>query len=119
MTLNLEPKVKAGAAGGAGSGAAGILIVWLLVTYVPGFRTAPPEILALIPVALGWAGHVIAAYAAPHDASRDPAAIPSPASGLRGNVQLVPPQVIGPGVTGEPSAGTGGFPPSAFPGVQP
>ena len=59
----LETKVKAGATVGAVTG----LVVWALVAYVPVFHDGVPEpLVAVIPFALAWAGHVLAAYAAPH-----------------------------------------------------
>ena len=65
----VEPKVKAGAAVGAATGA----VVWALVSYVPAFHAGVPEpVVAVLPFALAWAGHTIAGYMAPHDTSRDP-----------------------------------------------
>jgi len=63
MQAVTETKVKAGTAAGAVTG----LIIWALVSYVPWFRDGVPEPVAIaIPVILAWAGHTIAAWAAPH-----------------------------------------------------
>jgi hypothetical protein len=88
----IETKVKAGSAGTLGGGGAGVLLVWLLVTYVPGFKTAPPEILALIPGALGWVAGTIAAYLAPH--TNRPLPAPAPAPGPVAAVTVVPPPYL-------------------------
>lgn len=54
---------KAGAAAGAATG----LVMWALMSFVPAFHNGVPEaVVAVIPVALGWAGHVIGAYLTPH-----------------------------------------------------
>lgn len=63
MTTPVEVKVKAGAAVGGVTGA----VVWALVAYVPAFHDGVPEpLVAVLPFALAWVGHVIAAYTAPH-----------------------------------------------------
>jgi Kef-type K+ transport system membrane component KefB len=52
---------------GAGAGAVAGLVVWALMSFVPAFHTGVPEpVVAFIPVALAWAGHVTAAWLAPH-----------------------------------------------------
>lgn len=59
----IELKVRAGATAGAVTGA----VVWALVAYVPAFHNGVPEpIVAVLPFALAWCGHVAAAYHAPH-----------------------------------------------------
>lgn len=66
---------KAGAASGAVTG----LVIWALVTWVPAFRSGLPQpVAAVLPFALGWAGHVIAAWASRHQASPGPPAAPPP-----------------------------------------
>ena len=72
----IEKKVSAGAETGAATG----LLIWALVTWVPSFRAGVPEpVAAVLPFALGWLGHVMAAWAAPHTARPDlkPAGPPS------------------------------------------
>jgi hypothetical protein len=59
----VERKVKAGAYAGAAVG----LVTWALVTWIPAWRGGiPGPVAAVLPFALAWAGHVIAAWAAPH-----------------------------------------------------
>ena len=72
----IEKKVTAGAASGAVTG----VFIWALVAFVPSFRAGVPEpVAAVLPFALGWLGHVLAAYAAPHTPRPDlkPAGPPS------------------------------------------
>ncbi len=70
MPYQVESKVKQGAAVGAATG----VVVWALVSFVPTFHTGVPEpVVAVLPFALAWAGHTIAAYRAPHDSRRDAA----------------------------------------------
>lgn len=64
---------KAGAVAGAATG----LVVWALVAFVPAFHNGVPvAVVSVIPVALGWAGHVIGTYLTPHK----PAAPATPAT---------------------------------------
>lgn len=59
----IEKKVRAGAITGAATG----LVVWGLVSYVPAFRDGVPQpVVDVLPFALAWAGHTVAAYLAPH-----------------------------------------------------
>jgi hypothetical protein len=63
MAGKIETKVQAGTLTGALVG----LVVWALVAYVPAFHDGVPEpVVAVLPFALAWAGHTIAAYLAPH-----------------------------------------------------
>jgi hypothetical protein len=74
----IEKKVKVGAATGAATG----LVVWALVSYVPAFRNGVPQPVAdLIPFALAWAGHTVAAYRAPHTHRPD---LPAPVGDVTG-----------------------------------
>ncbi len=71
---NVESKVKAGAAVGALTG----VVVWGLVSYVPAFHNGVPgPVVDLIPFALAWAGHTIAAYRAPHTSRPDVNVMPA------------------------------------------
>jgi len=54
---------------GAGTGALVGLVVWALVSFVPAFHSGVPQpVVAVLPFALGWLGHVAAAWAVPHPA---------------------------------------------------
>ena len=73
---------KAGAAAGAATG----LVVWALMAFVPAFHNGVPEaIVAVIPVALCWAGHVAGAYLTPHKPAASPArSVPVKGQGTAG-----------------------------------
>ena len=89
---------RAGAASGAVTG----LVIWALVTWVPAFRSGLPQPVAdVLPLALGWAGHVLAAWAAKHQVvPGPPASPPPPGPGTAPVTRPVP--VISPGrVTGD------------------
>lgn len=89
---------KAGAATAAAVG----LVTWALVTWVPAFRAGLPKPVAdVLPFALGWAGHVLAAWISRHPAAPGTPAVPPPAGpGTAPVTRPVP--VISPGrVTGD------------------
>lgn len=93
---------------GAGAGAAVGLIAWALVSFVPAFHTGVPQpVVAVLPFALGWAGHVITAWVTPHGA----AAAASPQDhGSSGGTAGTPAGTTwaGPGTsTAPPAAGSG------------
>jgi hypothetical protein len=84
----VETKVKAGAVAGGVTG----LVVWALVSYIPAFHNGVPQpVLDVLPFALAWIGHTVAAYMAPHTSR----------PGLRPRVNT--PDVTG--VTGGPLSG--------------
>jgi len=89
----IEKKVKVGAATGAATG----LVVWALVSYVPAFHNGVPEpVVDLIPFALAWVGHTVAAYRAPHTHRPDLFTVSGPGPDVTG--------VTGGSVTGLPPA---------------
>lgn len=64
----IERKVTEGAAVGAAVG----VVVWALVACVPVFHDGVPEpVVAVLPFALAWVGHALAAWHAPHTARPD------------------------------------------------
>lgn len=59
---DIHPKVAVGSGIGAATG----FVVWALVAFVPAFRNGVPEpVVAVLPFALGWLGHVIGGYLTP------------------------------------------------------
>lgn len=65
---------------GAAIGAVTGVIVWALMSWVPAFHNGVPEaVVAAIPVAVAWAGHVIGARMTPHPPVPAPAP-PAPAA---------------------------------------
>lgn len=107
MAPVIETKVAAGSFTGILAG----LITWALTSYVPAFRSGlPPAVAALIPVAVGWLAHSVAAYAAPHT----PREMPQQISRTPSTRVVVPPST-GPAVD-PPVPGIPGIRPPAAPG---
>ena len=80
----IETKVAAGSFTGILTG----LITWALVAYVPAFRSGiPAPVAALIPVAVAWLAHSVAAYEAPHT-HRPELATATRTTTLPGNVTI-------------------------------
>lgn len=108
-------RMCAPARAGASTGAAVGLVVWALVAFVPAFHDGVPQpVVAVLPFALGWAGHTLAAWAAKHPAVAEPASPPqASAVTVPGASSPGPhgPMPAGPDVA--PGAGHPGSPPSA------
>ena len=85
----IETKVAAGSFTGILTG----LITWALVAYVPAFRAGlPAPVAALIPVAVAWLAHSVAAYEAPHTHRPELAATAGATVPPSGTVTIVPPE---------------------------
>jgi hypothetical protein len=77
VVSGVQPKVAVGSITGLVTG----LVVWLLMSYVPQFRSGVPEaVVALIPVATAWAGHTFAAYMTPSSSGTPAAPVVVPPS---------------------------------------
>lgn len=69
--MGVETKTAAASATAIVTG----LLTWVLVTFVPVFRTGlPPQLATFLPVAVGWALSTSAGYLAPHT----PRPVPGP-----------------------------------------
>lgn len=115
---NVETKVKAGTAVGGATG----VVVWALVAFVPAFHTGVPEpVVAVLPFVLGWIGHAVAAYRAPHTHRPDLFTTSGPGEGVTltgiATAGVYPTVMTGgalsPPLSPVPATGTAGGTPSA------
>jgi hypothetical protein len=78
---------------GSALGAAVGLATWALVAFVPAFHSGLPQpVAAVLPFALAWAGHTIAAWAVPHKVTPAAAAQPGTYNSNTGTVHILPPE---------------------------
>lgn len=100
---------------GSATGAAVGLAVWALVSFVPAFHDGVPQpVVDVLPFALGWAGHTLAAWAAKHPEATGPVSPPqAPVITVPGASSPGPRGPMPAGEDGVPGAGHTGSAPSA------